>query len=167
MFEADDGNGHDNHGGAISHWGTPWTHNRALNAELAQAQSVAKVLSDRYGKRVLVIRVNSDNGSKRMPENDFGCHTRAKMVADIINKVEDDQTPFPQNSFRFSLVDMPERRKQPGTLISTSTHAHEVFISWLNIQQTIIPTTKDFRDNLNKMKREAQKERRDNRKREQ
>ena len=99
MFEADDCNGHDNHGDNISRWGTPWTHNRALNAELAQAQSVAKVLSYRYGKRVLVIRVNSDNGSRRMPENDLGCHTRAKMVADIIKKVEKDQTPFPQKKF--------------------------------------------------------------------
>ena len=101
MFEADDDDGHNGSGDDISRWGTPWIHNRSLNAELAQAQSVARVLSERYIKRVLVIRVNSDNGSRRMPENDLKCHTRAKMVPDVIKKVEKNQTPFPQKFLPF------------------------------------------------------------------
>ena len=51
VIEADDFNGHSGGGDyTISRFGTPWTHNRALNAELAQAKDVARVLSERYGK---------------------------------------------------------------------------------------------------------------------
>jgi hypothetical protein len=83
------------------------------------------------------------------------------LMGDMTNgNLEADETAFHLNSFYFSLVDMPLSRRQQGTLISTSAHVHNVFLSWLNIQQTITATDPTIIKAKNKEKREKQKERR-------
>jgi hypothetical protein len=158
IFEADEDDGHSASGGGdISKWGEPWQFNRDLNAERAKMQVAASISSARYGKRVLCARINSDNRSIRIPAGDIGCATRAQLLADAIQRIESDTIPFPANSFRLALIDMPASRRQEGIAIPDSSN---VFITWFDIQQTTAPNPKKFIENVTRQQREAQKARR-------
>ena len=66
----------------------------------------------------------------------YGCGERANVVAETTRNVEAEAEVFPDSCFRLSLVDMPETRRQEGAAITKSS---DVFISWLDVQQTVNP----------------------------
>jgi hypothetical protein len=99
-------------------------------------KEVSRELNSKHGKRILYLRVNSDHLS--LDGSDPGCINRAKEVANIIKIVEADNTAFPDSCFRLSLLDMPEKRRQKGT--SSIPGSSDVYISWLEVQQTVNPT---------------------------
>ncbi len=155
VLECDDDSGHSgSRGNRIEKYGDPWKYARDLNAERAKMMLVSRELSKK-NEKILYIRANSDNES--LNGSDPGCVKRAQDVAKIIIAVEADPTPFPDNCFRLSLVDMPAKRYQEGCLIPNSS---DVFISWDDVQQTINPTDPATLRTIAQDKTRKQKQRR-------
>jgi hypothetical protein len=156
VVEADEGDGHSaSRGYSIAKWGTPWQYGRDLNAEMAKMQVGALALHNAYHKSILYVRCNSDHTSLRL--GDTGLSLRAQMVVDKIRAAQSSIGSWPTNSFRLALVDMPNSRVQPGIAIQDTV---DVYVSWGNIQQTIIPTDLSVLHEITRQETIARKERR-------
>ena len=119
IIEADDVDGHS--GNVTS---------RALPVELAKMKSVACALSTR-GQKMLYIRCNSDNVSKRL-NGDRGCAQRASLVYQAIYSTAISTVVWPANSFILAFVDMPpERMKLPGA--SSNQIGKHLFIPYVEV----------------------------------
>jgi hypothetical protein len=156
VVEADDDDGHNgSRGNDISRFGEPWKYDRDLNAELVKMQTTCKALESFHGQKVLFIRCNSDHTSIRL--GDTGLALRAQMIVDKILEVSLSVDLIPENCFRLSLVDIPAIHQQTGNPIEGS---EDVYISWESIQQTTIPTSPEELNEIRRVRRDAQKERR-------
>jgi hypothetical protein len=156
VIEADDDDGHSvSRGNNISKFGTPWKYDRDLQAERAKMQTAAQALWNTYHKPILFIRCNSDHESVRISGRDIGVVLRSRLVMEKMRHAS--VTSFPSNHFRLGLVDMPLSRIQKGIPIAGS---NDVYISWLNIQQTITPVDPEVLRQMNGESRRKQRNRR-------
>ncbi len=156
VVEADEDDGHSvSRGHSISKWGAPWQYSRDRNAELAKMQTCAQALHNSYEKSIMFVRCNSDHTSLRL--GDTGLSRRAQMVIEKIQAAQSSIGTWPTNSFRLALVDMPNPRVQPGIAIQDTD---DVYVSWGNIQQTIIPTDPSVLQEITRGETLARKERR-------
>ena len=158
VIEADDDDGHSkSRGNNISKFGTPWKYDRDLQAERAKMQTAAQALWDTYHKPILFLRCNSDNESVRISGGDIGVVFRSRLVVGKMRQALASVSSFPANHFRLALVDMPPSRIQQGIPIAES---NDVYISWLDIQQTITPVDTEVLLQINGESRIRQKNRR-------
>lgn len=110
-----------------------------------------------HHKPILIIWCNSDHESARFSGGDTGVVVRSRLVVEIMQQALASISSFPSNHLRLALVDISPSRIQQGISIAES---NDVYISWLNIQQTITPVDPEVRRQINDISRKKQKDRR-------